>query len=153
MAATGRGGTGDMPQDGVPLREHMEKLIADFRAHVDVRFNEADKRYEQRFAAQQEAMRSALAAANTASDKEETNAALWRSSANEWREAMNDRERQFLPRAEAAQIVKAIEERIADLKEYRDKSEGQGQGIGAVWAWVVAALGVLVGAAGWFRGH
>lgn len=66
-----------------------------------------DKRYEERFAAQEKAVKDALAAqekavnaALAASEKAvsvaETNAERWRAGANEWRAAMNDRERNFL---------------------------------------------------------
>ena len=60
----------------VPLREHLEALIA-----------EADKRYAERFEAQERALTTA-----------EEHAQQWRNSANEWRSAMTDRERNFLSR-------------------------------------------------------
>jgi len=47
--------------------------------------NERDKRYEQRFASQEEAVR----VYKETSDK-------WQAAANEWRGAMTDRERNFL---------------------------------------------------------
>lgn len=47
--------------------------------------NERDRRYGERFAAQEKAIAVA-----------EMNAEKWRMNANEWREAMNDRERNFL---------------------------------------------------------
>lgn len=46
---------------------------------------EIEKRLEQRFIAQENAL-----------SKAEEHAELWRKSANEWREAMNDRDRNFL---------------------------------------------------------
>lgn len=61
----------------VPLREHFETLLA-----------EQEKRYAQRFDAQEKAIAVA-----------EANAEKWRANANEWRQAMTDRERNFLPRS------------------------------------------------------
>ena len=49
--------------------------------------DERDRRYEQRFLESEKA----LELANKHSEQ-------WRSSANEWRQAMTDREREFLPR-------------------------------------------------------
>lgn len=71
----------------VQLKEYLEALI-----------NEADKRYEQRFVAQEKATAAALAAADKANALSEANAEKWRTNANEWRQAMNDRERNFLSR-------------------------------------------------------
>lgn len=69
------------------MKEYLEALI-----------NEADKRYEQRFVAQEKAVGAALSAAEKAVTLAEANAEKWRTNANEWREAMNDRERNFLSR-------------------------------------------------------
>lgn len=71
----------------VPIREYVEALIG-----------ELDKRNEQRFAAQEQAVNTALAAAEKAVGVAEVNAEKWRMNANEWRAAMNDRERQFFTR-------------------------------------------------------
>jgi hypothetical protein len=69
----------------VQLKEYVEAMIA-----------AADRRYEDRFNAQEKAVNAALAAAEKAVATAETNAEKWRMNANEWRAAMNDRERQFL---------------------------------------------------------
>jgi hypothetical protein len=59
--------------------------------------------------ADQLAIAAALASAEKAVGVAETNAEKWRDSANEWRSAMNDRERQFLTRKEFyAMITTAI---------------------------------------------
>lgn len=50
--------------------------------------------------ADQRAVNAALAAAKEAVAIAETNAERWRASANEWRGAMNDRERNFISRQE-----------------------------------------------------
>jgi hypothetical protein len=66
--------------------EFMQALLA-----------ERHLQYEQRFAAQQRAIAMALAAQKEATLLAEANAERWRMSANEWRGAMNDRERNFQP--------------------------------------------------------
>jgi hypothetical protein len=75
--------------DHVSLRDHMTALI-----------DERGRQYDQRFQAQEKAVVAALAAAKEAVTVAEVNAEKWRESANEWRGAMNDRERQFPTRKE-----------------------------------------------------
>ena len=67
----------------IPIRDYIDKL------------READ----------QEAVRAALASAEKAVGVAETNAEKWRNSANEWRSAMGDRERNFLTRKEFYSII------------------------------------------------
>lgn len=69
----------------VQLKEFLLALI-----------QEADRRYEQRFELQDKAVTAALAAAKEAVSIAADNADKWRANANEWRTAMDDRERQFL---------------------------------------------------------
>jgi len=71
--------------ENVDLKTYFEALLA-----------EQDKRYEQRFLAQQEAMDAAFASSEKAIAVAEANSEKWRANANEWRKAMDDRERNFL---------------------------------------------------------
>jgi len=75
------------PSD-IQLKEYVEALI-----------EAADRRYEDRFNAQEKAVNAALAAAEKAVETAEHNAEKWRANANEWRSAMTDRERQFLSKS------------------------------------------------------
>lgn len=114
------------------LKEHLEALV-----------EAADVRYEQRFLAQEKAVREALAsqekavvAALTAAEKAvlvaERNAEEWRKGANEWRGSMNDREKNFASRTE-----------LGALKERIDKQEGVGKGSHDAWAWLFAGISGL----------
>jgi len=69
--------------DTVDLKEHFEDILA-----------EKDK-----------ALSAALASAEKAVLKKEEEVERWRNNANEWRGAMNDRERDFLTRKEFYAIV------------------------------------------------
>ncbi len=60
--------------------------------------NERDKRYEQRFAAQESAIAAAQRTSETAATVAKETLDEWKRSTNEWRQAMTDREREFLPR-------------------------------------------------------
>jgi hypothetical protein len=122
--------------DGVSLKEHFEDLL-----------KEIDKRYEQRFSSQDLATKSALAAAaELAREKEravmkaEENAEKWRNQANEWRGAMNDKDR-FLATKES---VKTLEGKIDVLESLRDIASGKASQNSVIGAYVMAAIGILI---------
>ncbi len=58
--------------------------------------DERDRRYGEVSEAKERAISAAMAAAEKAILVAENNAEKWRMNANEWRAAMNDRERNFL---------------------------------------------------------
>ena len=134
---------------------HTEKdpsgwQIDTLKEHVEALIEGADTRYEQRFLAQEKAVREALAAqekavtaALTAAEKAvavaERNAEEWRKGANEWRGSMTDRERNFVSRPE-----------FDSLKERLDRNEGAGKGVKDMWAWIIAAIMALAAVAAFF---
>lgn len=67
-----------MKSNGVSMKEYIDQRFEDSRKAVDV----------------------ALSSSEKAVEKAETNTKQWQNSANEWRSAMNDRERNFLTRRE-----------------------------------------------------
>lgn len=73
--------------------------------YVDQRFAAQEIAVDKALAAAKEAVVAALAASEKAVDKAEVSAERWRNSANEWRGAMSDRERDFLSRKEFYSIV------------------------------------------------
>jgi hypothetical protein len=97
----------------VPLREYFQALReADDRRYLELR-DAQEKAVVAALAAQEKAVNAALAAAEKAVAVAETNAEKWRMNANEWRAAMNDRERQFFSRGMgyvvgAVSVVSAI---------------------------------------------
>lgn len=148
------------------------------KAHFERLLGEHDKRYEERFKAQEKAVVDALAAVKeqTAAVKEQTkaqfdasekaiskaedNADKWRANANEWRSAMADREAKFAPRIEFENRLNALDAKINELRE------GSSRGVGAenqaalgratnqyIGMLVVAVIGVAVAAAAYFAGR
>lgn len=96
------------------LKVHLERIIA-----------ANDRRYEDRYtgqvtavnaalSAQEKAVNAALVAAEKAVNVAENNAAEWRKGANEWRQAMTDREAKFVGASE-----------FSLLKERLDRAEGK----------------------------
>lgn len=102
------------------LKEHFEKILA-----------EKDK-----------AINIALAAAKEAVGVAEKNAEKWRDQANEWRGAMTDREKNFMPRAEFIQYKDASEKAILAEKGRGDNNEGKQAGIRQFIGWIIAAITV-----------
>jgi len=93
---------------------------------------------------QKEAVRAALASAETAVNKAEYNSEKWRDSANEWRSAMDDREVKFLPRTEYTAAHQALIDRIGMLENRVTKNEGTGQGLKQGWGYLIAAVALVM---------
>jgi len=128
-------------------------------AHILRLLTEHDRRYEQRFKAQEEATKAALSAAQKAADILEVNTQRWRDASNEWRATLTDRERQYLPRSEAAVLEKQNAERISllitrlDTIEDRINSrEDQGRGLSKAWGYVVGVVGLVSAAVAFIVG-
>lgn len=120
---------------------------------------EADKRYEQRFISQQEAIQAALlaqkeavnaalVAADRAVVKAETAAEKRFDNVNEFRGAMADQAAMLMPRVEAETRLQAMAEKLADITDRLNRSEGKGQGVAASWGILVAAGGIVIGIVG-----
>lgn len=132
------------------LKDYLERIV-----------HESDRRYEQRFEAQEKAVRAALDSAALAVTKAETDNLKWREAANEWRLAMGDRERNFMPRNESVSefgnlekqlaehvksrgiLIESLQKQITDLQTYRAANEGKSTGLHAGWGYLVGAVGFL----------
>jgi hypothetical protein len=110
------------PVSGVSLKEHFEKLLS-----------EQDRRHE-----------LGLQAAKDAVAIAEANAEKWRESANEWRGAMNDRERNLMPRAEAEAESKNNAAKVAALTQRMDLMQGRSTGANWLWTVLLGLLGIAL---------
>ncbi len=133
------------------LREYLLRVVADLAAKVQQFGEQQDKAVQAALVAQEKAVQAALAAADKAVAKAEEGAQRWQESANEWRGAMSDRERSFLPRPEFAQAVVSLDAAIAEIKERLTRIEGTAFGMASQKAethgnsaLVVTAIGVGV---------
>jgi hypothetical protein len=111
---------------------------------IDAKVEGNDKRYASVFNAQEKATVAALAAAEKATSKAEETAAKKAEAQNEWRAAMNDRERILMPRLEQEGLNRALADRIKALEDSRIQQAGQGAGTQAGWAWAVGAVGLIL---------
>lgn len=106
-------------------------------AHLEAMMREADRRYEQRFDAQEKAVAKAETAAEKRLD-----------SVNEFRAQLSDQAQTFMPRNEAAILIRALDDKFDVLAGRVDRSESHGQGrdegIAKSQAAMYAALGALL---------
>jgi hypothetical protein len=134
---------------GQTAKEPSSWTVDMLKEHVAALIQLNDKRYEERYtgqvqavtaalAAQEKAVNAALVAAEKAVLVAETNAQEWRRGSNEWRQAMTDREIKFVGMSE-----------FMLLKERLDRMEGSGKGMDKLWGWITAALFLALAVAGY----
>ena len=123
---------------------HDENLtLTTIKAIMD----ERDIRYTQLADAKEKAISAALAAAEKAVTVAEINSQKWRENANEWRQAMDDRETQFVKADNYQTTIGNLSKDIKELKARIDLNDGRGTGIHQLWIIIVAVistLGILV---------
>ncbi len=112
------------------------------REYVDTRFEAQEKAVAAALAAAEKAVNAALAAQEKAVSLAEGNAEKWRSSANEWRGAMDDREGNFVKVGEYNLALAQIKE----IKETLATAAGRGQGWASGWQ-LLLGLAALTGVA------
>ena len=98
-----------------------------------VKFRELEKRYEDRFYSQKEAIAKAERASETRFQ-----------SVNEFRAALADQQSTFATRVELEAKIKSLIEKVDDLKSAASKSEGKGMGSRDLWAYIVGAMGLVL---------
>lgn len=128
-------------------------------AMLVLRFAEKDRRDEQRFEAQQLALRdaliaqekavnAALMAAQQAVTKAEIAAEKRFDSVNEFRAQLADQTATLMPRNEAMVLINGLADRVNKLESGIDVNSGRGKGLDAAWGYLVAAVGLAAAVIG-----
>lgn len=115
------------------------------REYLEQRIDELDRRYEQRFRSQEEAIKLA---------RDATDARL--EGMNEFRDSLKDQTAAYMPRLEAEGRLAALESQLASLTARVDRREGQSSGVQMGWGWlvgIVALIGGILGIGFLFRGQ
>lgn len=115
--------------------------------HVQTQFDDLIRLLDERHEAQQTAMRAALEAAEKAVLKAESASDKRFSETNEFRGQLRDQQSTFVSRAEAMAAIERNSERITELTDRLNRSEGKGTGLQAGWVYLlsaVAALGTVI---------
>lgn len=124
-------------------RHDTDLTLTTIKAIMD----ERDIRYTQLADAKEKAISAALAAAEKAVTVAEINSQKWRENANEWRNAMNDREAAFVKVDNFQTTIANLSKDIKELKSRIDLNDGRGTGAHQLWIIIVAAIstfGILV---------
>ena len=118
------------------------------RAHVRDLIEERDRRYNERFIAQEKAVEAALTSAKEAVLKAEGAAERRFESVNEFRNTLADQARDLMPRLETEALIKNIEEKVTRLERRDITRSGEHTGRENLWAYAVGAVGLLGGVVG-----
>jgi len=136
------------------LRDYLCLKITKLEELVDERFAgsdklhermsaETDKRYQQRFDAQQESGRRAMEAANAALVEAKNASIVGFEKANEWRASLNDVVSTRIARTEVLSHIETITDKLSTLSARVDKQEGRSGGMGASWRDVISIIAAL----------
>lgn len=105
--------------------------------------------------AAEKAVNAALAASEKAVIKAETASEKRFENVNEFRAALSDQQRLFMPRSEAEAIsmaqamkfqsdVKSLHDKIEGIEKRLNTSEGRGGGMQSLWGWMIGAAALLL---------
>ena len=133
---------------------YLKSDVSSIKAKIDGQsrlLEEIDRRYSQQFESQEKAVASALAAAEKAVYVAEQNAEKWRTNANEWRGAMDDRESRFVQKEHLNPMMGGLQKEVDELKTFVNQSMGKSMGYDKFWGYLVAAAG-SGGVAAWLVG-
>jgi hypothetical protein len=120
-----------------------EWTVETLRLHLMAILAERDERYGQRFADLETALRAALAASEKAIGKAESATEKRFEAVNEFRGTLSDQASQFMTRTEATALTDRNTERIQELADRVNRSEGRGTGVSASWGYLVGAAGLV----------
>jgi hypothetical protein len=146
---------------GQTAKEPSSWTVGMLKEHVIAMISLNDKRYEERFigqvqavnaalAAQEKAVNAALVAAEKAVQVAETNAAEWRKGANEWRQAMTDREVKFVGTTEFNMLKERVDTsggKAIQAERSTDTRQASNANVIALASVIAGVIGVLIGAA------
>jgi len=87
--------------------------------------NERDKNYHERDLSNKEAIKVAFNNSERASEKTEAALKEYKNASNEWRDTVKDLVNKMITRPDVERELKVLENKISDLKEYRNRAEGR----------------------------
>jgi len=122
--------------------------------HLTAIIEESDRRYEERFAALEAKIDAAAGSADRALGKAESAYEKRFDSMNEFREAMGDQQRTYLPRGEFEITHGAIQKQVDELSRCANARTSEGSGVKMGWSLALALIAVVIAIAALFvRGN
>lgn len=122
------------------LRMHLLAIIKANDLRYDQRFEAQLNAFNVAFAAEQDFVKAALAAADKAVAKAETAAEKRFEAINEFRQSLSDQSRLQMPRSECEKLIEALKERIGKIESSVQSVVGQRVGSHENLATVVAII-------------
>jgi hypothetical protein len=129
--------------DDISFREYVKTLIEEAEKRNADRFSAQEKAVAAALAAAEKAVAAALSAADRAVAKAEASTERRFENSNEWRNTVETLQRTYMPRTESEQHWKTTDEKLVILNERLNAIDQRGRGRGDVWAYIVAAIGVI----------
>ena len=117
--------------------------IESYVAHNESMREETDRRYQQRFTAQEQAVAAALTSAKEAVSKAEAASEKRFDSVNEFRATLADQSATLISRTEVDQRFKGIDEKVDIIMGRMDRLEGRAGGQTSTWAYIIAGIGLV----------
>lgn len=136
------------------LHVHLQRQISDMLRMLDERYATQVKAVDAAFAAQQAVLTSslqaaeravavALLAAEKATLKAETAADKRFEAVNEFRSTLQDQQATFITRTEAFAAIDRNTERVTELTDRVNLSDGKGNGLQTGWQILVGAIATI----------
>jgi hypothetical protein len=122
------------------LREHLDRILADLDKRLDQRFDSQDKASEAARISAKDAVSAAFLAAEKAVTVSQAEALRAREAANEWREAMTDRERRFALQEPTNTRIDSLNQRVAAVELAQNQATGKTSGISSTEGRIVMAI-------------
>lgn len=122
------------------LKEHLEAMLSAQERMSAQAMAAADKAVDAALAAAKEAVRAALASGEKASEKTEIALKEYKTASNEWRDTVKDLVSRMPTRETVDKDIKALSDKIQDLRETRSESVGSKLAWGSVVGLVILLI-------------
>lgn len=119
-------------KEQISVKEYFEKILS-----------EKDKYYERVFTEKDKALNAALSTAKEAVAVAERNAEKWRDNANEWRGAMNDKDKNLMQKSEFYTFKDGYEKQMDELKARDDKGLGKKEGVTQLIGYILFVIALI----------
>jgi hypothetical protein len=126
---------------GVGLKEHIERVLEQMDLRYQQRFDAQEAALRAALLAQEKAVQTAMTASEKASDKANEAAEKRFEGLNELRGIVNDIGSLQMPRAEAESRLGALDEKV-------NESRGRSSGLNAGFGYLIGAVGLIGGVVG-----
>jgi hypothetical protein len=126
------------------LREHMNGILAEMDKRLAQRFDSQDRANEAARVAAKDAVTAAFAAAEKAVTVSQAEALRAREAANEWREAMTDRERKFALQEPVSVRFEDLNARLTAVELQQNRAVGKSSGISSTEGRIVMGVTLVL---------